>query len=104
MPLTAGRSEDALRSLTQAVDEAATVPTLPGRELWRFGTVISALADASLEMRLAYWGYPHPGSVGDQPLVILVDGREFAVSSVTFQRHRIEVDTEPLAPEPTEAS
>ena len=89
-----------MRSLVQAVDEAANMPAPAGTELRRVGDVVQALASASLEMRLAYWGYPHPGSVGDQPLVILADGREFVVSRVAFESHRIQVDTEPLATRP----
>ena len=91
---------DAMRGLVQAVDEAANMPALAGTGLTRVGDVVEALAAASLEMRLAYWGYPHPGSVGDQPLVILAEGREFVVSRVAFERHRIQVDTEPLAAGP----
>ena len=82
--------------LLATVEEAAAIPQGDNGHL-RVGDVVGALADAAFEMRRAYWGYPHPGSVGDQPLVIVVDGREYAASTVQFANHRIEVQVEPLA-------
>lgn len=92
------RRAQAMQSLAEAVDEAATMPWIHDGTLRRVGDVIEALAAASLEMRLAYWGYPHPGSVGDQPLVIRVDGREFIVTNVAFDGHRIQVVAATAAP------
>ena len=82
------------------MDEAAMVGKPAGGGFMRFGDVIEALATISLDMRLAYWGYPHPGSVGDNPLVVVVEGREFVVSKVHFEGSRILVDTEPLGIDP----
>ena len=76
------------------------MPTVRDGTLGRVGDVAEALADAAHEMRLAYWGYPHPGSVGDQPLVVVVEGREYAVTAVRFTGTRIQVDVEPLPVRP----
>ncbi len=76
------------------------MPTVDEGTLRRVGDVVGALANAAHDMRLAYWGYPHPGSVGDQPLVVVVDGREYAVSDVRFTGSRILVDVEPLPVRP----
>lgn len=89
------RRAQAIQGLARAVDEAMAMPKVDDGTLGRVGDVVEALAAASLEMRDADWGYPHPGSVGDQPLVILVDGREFVVSKATFENDRIEVETSP---------
>ncbi len=78
------------------------MPTVDEGTLRRVGDVVGALADAAHEMRLAYWGYPHPGSVGDQPLAVVVEGREYAVSAVGFTGGRIQVDIEPLPARPEE--
>ena len=91
-----------MRGLEDAVDEAAAMPTADEGEHRRVGDVIEAISDAALEMREAYWGHPHPGSVGDQRLVIVVDDRDYAVSSVAFDGRRIRIDVEPLPAAPAD--
>jgi hypothetical protein len=86
-----------MRGLADAVEEAAAMPTVDDGTLRRVGDVVGALADAALEMREAYWGYPHPGSVGDQPLVVIIEGRPHVVAGVAFAEHRIEVRVVPGA-------
>lgn len=91
---TDARRANAMRGLADAVEEAAAMPTVDDGSLRRVGDVVGALANAALEMREAFWGYPHPGSVGDQPLVIVLDGREHAVARVDFDGGRIRIDVE----------
>ena len=86
-------SDAAIDGLVRAIDEAAAMPVAsPTGDLVRVGDVVRALADAALEMRLAYWGYPHPGSVGDQPLVVMIDERECVVAAIRFDGARIRID------------
>ena len=94
------RRDPALQGLVQTVDEAAGMPTADAGALRRVGDVVGAMADAAHEMRLAYWGYPHPGSVGDQPLVVVADGREYVVSAIEFTEGRIQIDVERLRERP----
>ncbi|HEY8837606.1 MAG TPA: hypothetical protein VIO16_08015 [Dehalococcoidia bacterium] len=47
-----------------------------------FGEVITAFEAAGLDIRDAYWGYPHRATDGDRSLTIRVDGHDMFVSSV----------------------
>ena len=100
----AERSAQAMQSLAQAVQEAANMSAPPASPLSRFGDVVEALAEVALEMRLAYWGYPQPGSVGDNSLLILVDGRELVVVAVDFEGNHIRIHAEPLKPDRSQPS
>ena len=55
----------------------------------KFGAVIDLLQDVNVDMRDAYWGYPHRSTDGDKELIILVDGKEFTPASATVVDGRI---------------
>lgn len=54
-----------------------------------FGEVVQAFEDARVDVRDAYWGFPHRKSDGDLELVLVRDGVEHHVVSVTAADGRI---------------
>lgn len=85
-----------LRELALAMHEAAHAPrSAEAPPLERVGDVIAALANAAAELRLATWGYPHPGSVGDLPLVVVANGDDLVVREVRVELGRLVVELNP---------